>query len=161
MSGMNEPNQRSVVSNPDNEFLGPTGGGPVTIGLVDEVNGLGAAGVPEFVPTRHELLELARFWAREDLEIQLGWFLYGQTGSTDLRVSSYAIRRINRIADLLGQDVVKDAIASVYREAEERDKLLWKIFKDGDQKEWDVVQHVNHRIVVEHHQASKLKGGAS
>ena len=55
----NDQNQQEQY--PDAEGLGYLrfrGGG--VVGLVEEVNGTGAKARPEYVPTRHELLELAR-----------------------------------------------------------------------------------------------------
>ena len=67
--------------NADSDFLQPLPAGPFVIGRVDRVNGAGAVEVP-FMPTRHELLQLVKYWAREILEIQYCWFLYESSGST-------------------------------------------------------------------------------
>jgi len=62
--------QKPRVRNADNEWLGSFGGSGLRIGAVDEVNGSGAAEVVGFIPTRHELLELARYWANVAVEIE-------------------------------------------------------------------------------------------
>ena len=54
------------IRNADNEWLGS----PFPIAAVEEVNGPGAAELAGFVPTRHELLELARYWARPEWAVK-------------------------------------------------------------------------------------------
>ena len=89
-----------IVRNSDNDLLLPMG----VCGSVDEVNGPGAAEIPDFVPTRHELLQLLNFWVKEALDYEYFEFLYAQTGSTELRLIPYAWRRVNRIGELLGEE---------------------------------------------------------
>jgi hypothetical protein len=48
-----------AIRNADNADLQPLAGPNFRIGLVDKVNGEGAREVPEFIPTRAELVELA------------------------------------------------------------------------------------------------------
>lgn len=48
-----------MTQNIDNQWLWPTAG---FIGCVDEVNGVGAQEIPEFVPTRAELIQLLKYW---------------------------------------------------------------------------------------------------
>lgn len=123
---------RKIVANQDNEGLFPIVGDRVVIGWVDEVNGEGAEELAAFVPTRHELRQLYKFWARQATEIDVDCFLYKQTGSTELRLRPYADRRVGRITDLLGpeecnllwQDVESD-LARQYGD-------LWTAFKEGD-----------------------------
>ena len=49
-----------IVDNEDNDDLAPLIVGPGLIGSIPEVNGNEAIEEPEFVPTQHELIELAR-----------------------------------------------------------------------------------------------------
>ena len=53
---MRESNSRRIVKNKDNDSLLPWGNDRFVVGYVDEVNGPGAAEIPDFIPTRHELL---------------------------------------------------------------------------------------------------------
>jgi hypothetical protein len=48
--------------------------GTFSIGYVEEVNGTGAQEVQEFLPTRHELLQLVKYWARVDVDINTSTF---------------------------------------------------------------------------------------
>lgn len=95
----------------------------------------------EFVPTRHELIQLVKYWATLDLDDLFHFFLLGQTGSSESRRDAFARRRICRIAKLLGEEGVRKAIA----EAEEEfgktiDPGAWTIFKDGTPEEQEAFQ---------------------
>ena len=53
--------------NPDSVGLGWYGDDRILIGYVDEVNGPGSEEVSGFVPTRHELIQLVKYWATEEI----------------------------------------------------------------------------------------------
>lgn len=132
---MNEKTR--VVKTADNETVMPSG----VFGHVDEVNGEGAAEVSGFVPSRHELIQLAEYWERIALKEEWWWFLTGQTGGDISRLITFARRRIDRIWNLLGKEEVKPAIDRVYAEFEkENDPRLWDIFLHGDDAQWEAVQ---------------------
>lgn len=57
----------SMGSNTDTSGLGTMAVGPVTIGSVDDINGKGGQELSEVV-RRHELEQLADYWATERLE---------------------------------------------------------------------------------------------
>lgn len=57
------------VRNADNDLLGAIRGRGVCTGFVDEVNGPGAEEFPAFVPTRNELLQLVKYWAKIAVDI--------------------------------------------------------------------------------------------
>ena len=119
------------VRNADNECLGSWGGAGFCVGFVEEVNGPGAAKVVGFIPTRHELLELVRYWANVAVEIEYHWFLCEQVGSSETRQHSFAWRRVNRIHELLGADVDK-VIAEVHEElGKDANPRYWEAFLHG------------------------------
>lgn len=60
------------VRNADNEYLGAWGGRRLVIGSVNEVNGPGAQEIPDFMPNRHELIQLTKYRAGEAVRIR--WF---------------------------------------------------------------------------------------
>ena len=66
------------------------------IGHVDEVNGPGACLVRGFVPTRYEVLELAKHWAEIQIDHQYFFWLYQQTGSDLSRRTAFAGERRDR-----------------------------------------------------------------
>jgi hypothetical protein len=122
-------------------FAGPDGVVAAVLGHVDEVNGQGAEEVPDFVPTRHELIELAKYWAREELEIKWSLFLYGSLCTSEALVGSFTCRRMDRIAAVLGVDEFDQAIDEVYvRFQAEHNQTLWDIFRNGDESQWREVQ---------------------
>src|SRR5947207_9175119 len=92
------------VSNADNRYLESLA--PESVPSFDEVNGPDAKEVPEFNATRHELLELVRYWAFISLDMA-DFFL---TGSPETTLRSFANRRISRIANLLGEGEVNKVI---------------------------------------------------
>lgn len=104
-------NKRRIM-NADNTDLQPIND---RIGHVDSVNGNGAREVAEFVPTRAELVELAKYWEATFLQRKIVEFEFDQTGSTDLRLVPFAERRVIRIIDLVGSDAV-EAVREVQNE---------------------------------------------
>ena len=109
----------SNKSNKDNLDLQPSYAGNFVIGFVDEVNGPGAREVPEFKPTRAELLELIKHWELIFLDTKFFVFWSHEIGSTEKRLGIYAARRVNRIIELLGDDAVK-AVQEVRKNFAER-----------------------------------------
>jgi len=134
------------VENEDNELLlAFSTNGRFVIGSVDEVNGPGAQEIPDFIPTRHELIQLAKHWAREVVGIRWFEFVTGSTGSTEIRLRPYARRRIARIACLLGEDQIEAAVDEVYDQfRKECDEKSWDIFMNGDEAQWEAVQEEFH-----------------
>jgi hypothetical protein len=121
---------------PDSEGLDIYGNDKITIGYVSEVNGPDSAEMPGFVPTRHELIQLVKYWATLDLDKQFYFFLYTQTGSDDRRRGAFARRRICRIAAILGEEEVRKAIEEAEQEYSKKTyPRAWSIFKDGTLEE--------------------------
>ena len=104
---MSENEKYKVVANKNNESLHAWGNKNFTIGSVDEVNGAEAVEVPDFAPTRHELIQIVKYWAKKRLDNAWFFFLTSQTGSTEWRINLFAARRIYRIEEILGEDEVK------------------------------------------------------
>jgi hypothetical protein len=117
---------------PDAEGLGAIAVGNFAIGVVDEVNGKGALEENGFVPTRHELSILARYWLEKVLTMKFNCFLYAESGSTEIRVLPYAYRRLARIGRILGADAIEtlDREAMSQREAKV-EPWLWEMFVEG------------------------------
>ena len=115
-----------TTTNTDNAGLEPLGAGAFLIGPVDSVNGRGTLEVPKFVPTRVELLELAKHWERTFLDRTFFVFWSKQIGSAELRIGPFADRRVLRIIKLLGED-------AIHAVREERDAFA----KGIDPREWE------------------------
>lgn len=121
--------------NADNEGLGGFPG----LAIPDEVDGAGAEEMP-FMPTRYELLVLVKHWIEVAWDYDFGeWFLLQQTCSSGRRQKAFANRRIDRIAELLGNEAVNKAIdaAAESYSANFNDSGLkaWKIYREGTEEE--------------------------
>ena len=133
--------RESKGSNRDTEGLGTVrvAGGAFIIGSVDEINGAGGEELPNFVPTRHELVQLAKFWAMERLDHDFIWFLYQQTGSSEWRRSVYIDRRLGRLGEILGSEAMDAAWADVVALFRKRSPKItdedWRVFMDGTNEE--------------------------
>jgi len=120
----------------DSEGLGFWGNQRFTVGYVDEVNGPNSVEMPDFVPTRYELIQLAKYWATIVLDLRFDYFLYGQTGSSEYRRSVFANRRVARIAEILGEEEIHRVIGQAYEEyGKKQDARAWAIFMNGTPEE--------------------------
>jgi hypothetical protein len=147
---------KKIVQNVDNEHLLPWGNEKFVIGYVESVNGSGAEEVPGFVPTRHELIELVKYWYGRWLGNDYFYFLTGQTGSTENRENPFAARRIDRIQTVLGQETVDRAIAAVMAKFSEGiAPETWNIFLNGDQAQRQAVQERFHEDIEKFHSEIK------
>ena len=99
---------------PDSEGLGFYGNGRMTVGYVDEVNGPEAVEMPGFLATKHELIQLVKYWARIRIDIRFDWFANQCVGSSETRLESFAGRRIARIAEVLGNDETSAVVEQAY-----------------------------------------------
>ena len=99
-------NSKKPEPNPDSAGLESWNAGKIQIGAVDEVNGPGAELCASFQPTREELMVLARHWAKEKLGVDFFIFDTGQSGSSEYRIAAFSRRRLNRIADVIGDEEV-------------------------------------------------------
>ena len=103
---MSEKEKNKVMGNHDNELLELMEG----CEFVDEVNGLEAEEIRDFISARHELIQLLKYWAEEEIELHWFMYTYGQMGKDWLHDVSLVKCRIGRIARLLRDDEVKKAI---------------------------------------------------
>ncbi len=143
-----------IVRSSDNEHLMPLTGRRLIIGYVDEVNGPGAEEIPAFVPTRHELRQLAAYWDRELLEHQWFWFTCAQAGSDDSRRTAFARRRLARIGAVLGEEEMKQIVAETDRDFTkgfDEDALkLWDVFKHGDAEKYEALNGFENSLFFFH-----------
>ncbi len=132
---------------PDNDGLEPIVAGNCIIGGCSEINGSDAVACTEYIPTRHELLQLARYWYDTLLGIHLDWFFLAQSGSYESRMLVYAGRRLDRIAKVIGQEATDKVVAEVEAEHQERMGTDWEVFIRGNDEEWEVVRaRVNEEV---------------
>ena len=139
-----------AVRNADNEYLGSSEVGPMVIGYVDEVNGPGAAAVPDLVPTRHEVIQLLKYWYEIIVSHDYFWFCYQQTGGCEERLDAFANRRVERIASLLGETETRKTIDEFYEEyGKKQDLEAWDIFLNGDEEQREAFQEEQERALSE------------
>ena len=72
---MREKKTGGNVMNEGREACEVLEGGPPTNGCVDEIPGIGGEEVPEYAPTNCELIELAKYWTQQLVEIEYSDFL--------------------------------------------------------------------------------------
>ena len=107
--------------------------GGASIGFVDSIHGEDGSEVPDFAPTKHELTQLVKYWARRHTEIEFPCRAMGISGSSEMRESAYASARINRIEKLLGEEEVRRAVDEAEAEfARDVDASDWDAFCRGD-----------------------------
>ena len=136
-----ETKKRRILENSDNNFLLPSGNERFVVGYVEEVNGAGAEEIVGYTPTRHELIQLVKYWHGRLLDLQWFVFLYGQTGSDWIRLQNFAERRIGRAATAIGEGAVNQAIKEVRDEFKAKvDARLWDIFENGGSEQWAAVR---------------------
>jgi hypothetical protein len=131
--------EASVGTNRDTKGLGTMKVGPCTIGSVGPINGEDGKEVPDFVLTVHELKQLASYWMHERIDHDFDWFAYQQTGSSEWRWSVFISRRLNRLAEILGEDAMKqvrkDAVESYRKRYPKINDEDWRVFTSGTEQE--------------------------
>jgi hypothetical protein len=150
----------TIAQNRDNHGLLPSGieYGMCPLGYVDEVNGGAAQETPGFIPTRHELIQLMKYWYRRSLEIEWFYFLTSRGGSAAIPLRTYAKRRIARIAKLVGKKEVDDAIEEVRNKRKATvDARLWDIFEHGDRKQWNAVRKERDRQMAKEKRSTSVQ----
>jgi hypothetical protein len=129
----------SVGNNRDSNGLGNMNLGRFTVGSVGAINGDDGQEVADFVPTVHELKQLAVYWCEERIAHDFDWCVYQATGSSEWRWSAYIGRRLNRLSEILGdqamEEVWKKSIASYRRRYPKVTDEDWHIFTTGTEEE--------------------------
>ena len=98
----------------------------------EEVDGEAKAEIPEFVITRHELVQTSTYWFTRRLENEYCAFAYGNTDSTDIRLNGYAQRRLDLAANHLSEEEMNGVIADAEDAVKEKFNVnhkVWEIFR--------------------------------
>ncbi len=100
--------------------------GSYPLASVEGVNDSSAELVKDFIPTRYELGVLANHYLEESAVLDYDAVFFRSTGSWELRISAFSNRRLNSIANCLGDDAfdkataeMRDRWATRFREAKE------------------------------------------
>ena len=141
----------------DAQALGPRQAGPFTVGLVDMIVGKRGLEVPGFVATKHEIIQLVRYWATEIIDLDFEFFLYGCTGSSEWRTREFANRRLDRITNLIGEEEATKAWKQAEQAYSQRvDQRAWKILIEGTQEQQEAFQReVCERLLRQSEQEEK------
>ena len=115
-----ETNTGKVVRNSDNNPLFKNAEFD-NFCLVNEVNGADAEEVPQYVPTRHELVQMVKYWYGRILRNDHYRSQFDGSYSDHLWVQRFAPRRIRRAAAAIGQEAVDQAIEEAREEFKERE----------------------------------------
>ena len=82
--------------------------------------------------TKDELRILALHWSDKYLDTSVFCCLYGQTGTTDLRMWDYTYDRLEKIAAILGKDEIDKVHDEVVAAARQRmGEELWNAYREG------------------------------
>ena len=131
--------QATVGTNRDTKGLGTMNVSGFIVGSVGPINGEDGKEVAAFVPTLHELKQLASYWMQEQLEHDFDWFAYQQTGSSEWRWSSFISRRLDRLAEILGEEamrqICKDSVTSYRKRYPKISDEDWRVFTTGTEEE--------------------------
>jgi hypothetical protein len=103
----------------DKEGLDYTKGDGFTTGYAPLVHGPESVECEEYRPTRHELAVLARYWLDEYYDIDLFHWESMCVGTASLKTMTYASRRLERIAMVLGDGAFKKLVEEVQQEFRE------------------------------------------
>jgi hypothetical protein len=95
--------------------------------------------VPEFVVTRHELRQLARYWYDERIFKSFWFFIYQSTDGFEWRWSVYINYRLDRLTQVLGteamQELLDDAVKSFRNRCTQITDEDWRVFTSGTEDE--------------------------
>ena len=134
-------NMNGKMPSADSEGLGGYENGRFTVGYVNEVNGPGAVEMPGVVATKHELIQLVKYWASIRIDIRFEWFTSQSVGSSETRLESFSGRRIARVAEVLGNDETSAAVQEAYAEyAKSVDPRIWEVFLNGTPEQQSALQ---------------------
>jgi len=95
----------------------------------------------DYAPSRHELVQLARYWIREDLTFSVDYYLFGFTSCSQSKLVAHGGDRLRQLDKVLGDEAIEKAVKQV--EDEYRYSLgdrIWEFFTKGSRSELRAVQ---------------------
>jgi hypothetical protein len=95
--------------------------------------------VPEFVVTRQELRQLARYWYDERIVHDFWFFIYQTTGGSDLCEHFMIKDHLSRLTQVLGRKAMQEAWDDAVKSVRERNPDItdedWRVFTSGTEDE--------------------------
>ena len=108
----------------------------------DEVSG--------FVPTQHELLIIAKYWAMADAENRFDLWHHGGIGSREFWMLEHAPDRIDEIGGLVGSDLVEKVVEDAWEEfGKQQDGYVWWVFRHGSQEHREMIDRITASMMEE------------
>jgi hypothetical protein len=91
--------------------------------------------------TQDEVIHLVKFWVKKAIDDRY-FIFWGQCfGSSDLRRIDFDWKRVNEIAQILGEEETDRAVKKAYEEvAQDFDRSDWIVFRYGRRKERSLYQ---------------------
>jgi hypothetical protein len=130
-NGPSRENETNAARNYRNLIADRTG-----IGQISGSEGIGSPDQPTYVPTRHELLELARYWLTERYFVETLAFWGEPVDRQDGGKWNLAIGRLDRIAAVLDEDGIREVRCGVEEDFRRRmGEKAWNIFMNGSKAE--------------------------
>ena len=91
---------------------------------------------PEFVPTKEEVIHIAKYWVRRRLEVRFWVFKFEQCSRSEWVEGRYALNRIDRIAEILPEQELNKAIDEVEHDFKhDIGDDVWDIFTNGTEEQ--------------------------
>jgi hypothetical protein len=92
--------------------------------------------IPEFVPTKEEVIHLAKYWVRRRLQVRFWVFNFEQCSRSEWCEERYALNRIDQIAEILPEQELNQAIKEAERDfKQDIGDDVWEIFKNGTEEQ--------------------------
>jgi hypothetical protein len=105
--------------------------------------------VAGYVPNKEELIQLVKFWHTNILQFDWRIFLGRPIYGLQRRRMLFACRRIDRLAEIIGQETVNQAIKAARDEFKAGRQDLWRVFERGTPEERTAVQNELVRLELE------------
>jgi len=138
----NQPYRRNIMMNNkeinlDNQLWNAQLNELVDFVFTDQIKALE---IPNYIPTREEIIQIVKYWIKEVLEVQYYQFVTGAHSGSDWRLISFARNQGDHITEVLGIEAMDQAINEVYAKfGEKQEKRIWNIFLNGTKEQRDAV----------------------
>ena len=135
-----DTNRVGAVEHSDSNSL-PSSGEGAEDGAMQSLGGSLPMKSMDYLANSEEVSVLVKHWRTQILRLEWVFFIYGQTGSSELRTLDLARGRIDLAYAAIGKEAVDQAIEEAQAEFKGKinDDRLWNIFENGTQEQWEEV----------------------
>jgi len=89
-----------------------------------------------YVPTRHELIRLVKFWYGEDLRYRWRYFILSEVSSSGCRIGRFAWAASTGQERRSGRKQLTKPSKRYGARSRRRDDRAWGIFENGTDEQW-------------------------